>query len=77
MRSGKGHKVRQALRTLNLSRVPRSQAPIVANLAHRLNLPDLALRLLNPIVRPKDHLDKQATPRECAEYAVALIRLGA
>ncbi|MCB0366965.1 MAG: hypothetical protein H6624_02640 [Bdellovibrionaceae bacterium] len=77
MRSGKGQKVRQDLRALNLSKIPRSQAPTVANLAHRLNMPNLALRLLNPIVRPKGQSRSPANPQECAEYAVALIRLGA
>lgn len=57
--------------------VPRAFASDCAAIAIRINLPLLALRILNPIVRSLTPIHPEATPAERARYGAALIRLGA
>ena len=76
MQAGESAAVKQAISDLNLAKVHRSQAGALAELAHRLNLPQMVLRLLNPIVRNEKASLDPATPLELAEYAMALNRVG-
>jgi hypothetical protein len=58
--------------------VPRADLAPLAALARRAGLPRLALRMLNPIVRPeKGWIEDPATESEKAQYGVALIGVGA
>lgn len=47
------------------------------NLARRLNLPFLALKILHPIVRPTGRIKKIPTSKETLEYAASLTKAGA
>lgn len=67
---------RVALEKFRRRRVPREFVVDVAALARRAFCPDLALRLLNPFVRPSRKSAATATEREKAEYSASLIRVG-
>lgn len=78
IRKGEGMKVRRILNDLNLQKIPRGKIALkIANFAHRLNVPNLAVRLLAPYVRSRNRLLAPATVEECAEYCVGLLRVGA
>jgi hypothetical protein len=75
--AGKIHEVQSHLEKLEVKKVPRQEILGIANVARRAGFHRLALRLLNPIVRPKNKLAKtRATPGELVEYAIILFRLG-
>ena len=50
---------------------------IIAKLARRVNSPELAIRILHPIVRPTNRSQPKATGTEISEYAAALTYIGA
>ncbi len=77
IRQGSGRLARRELQRARKTKVPRPHVRRLAELARRAALPDLALRLLNPIVRPSAKHVVQASTEEQAEYAAALIRAGA
>ena len=77
IRRGHGAEARTALRQLISRKVPRPLLAQVAALLRRADLPWLALRLLNPIVRPTGKAAGFATEKEKAEYAAALAVIGA
>lgn len=59
------------------SKIPRELKARFANLARRTRLGQLALRVLNPIVRPTGRRVESATEEEKAEYAASLAVVGA
>src|SRR4051812_18319008 len=66
------------LREIPLKEVRRTDSARFAALATRAGVPSIALRLLNPVVRPeKGKLDAPATSQESVEYAAALQGVGA
>lgn len=78
IRAGRASEAKSRLRHAQALRVPLEERRTFANLARRLNLPTLALRVLHPIVRPTGrHLARPATEAEKLEYAGSLVRLGA
>lgn len=77
IRSGRGDQVREILNKLPRD-FPREQLAKVARLARRVNLHQLSLEYLNPIVRGNRRtLLKEATDMEKAEYAATLSFVGA
>src|SRR4051812_11485291 len=74
--AGNAKKALLELSSLRRARVPREYALRVASLARRAALPGLAVRVLNPIVRPSRRSPVTATSEETAEYAACLIRIG-
>lgn len=76
LRSARIAGVRAALARVPSHSVHRADRATVANLAWRAGLVDLAITLLNPLVRTRGRA-ASGTPREKAEYAAALIRMGA
>ncbi|HEX4925441.1 MAG TPA: hypothetical protein VFV50_15215 [Bdellovibrionales bacterium] len=77
LREGKIGPVRQSLRKVRLSEVPRHEAVRLANIARRAGLSTLSVKLLNPIVRADKNLTRRANEAERAEYAAALTQIGA
>lgn len=77
IRRGRHAHALHALQALRRKKLHRNDLAPVANLARRLNLPAMALRLLHPLVRPLGRKRREATPLEVTEYAAALIRAGA
>lgn len=75
--SGEAGQVKQQISSLNLSKVARAQAAHLAEIAHRLNLPNTVIRLLNPIIRNEKQALDPPSPKELAEYSLALNRIGA
>lgn len=78
VKRGEGITVVKELRELAGKGIHRSDALGVASLARRVNQTSLALRILNPIVRPFGRRKMgEASPEERAEYAASLIKIGA
>lgn len=65
------------LENLVACKLPRTCLAEVASLATRVSAADIAVNLLNPIVRPPPRSPVIATADEKAQYARALIRIGA
>jgi hypothetical protein len=76
VRSGESAKARRILRELRLDRLTRAEKLQAANLARRSGLPELSIKLLNRVMRPRSGAS-DASARERAEYAAALSRIGA
>jgi tetratricopeptide (TPR) repeat protein len=76
VRSGRLTEAQQALESLPLSSIPREASVLYANLARRAGLGQLALRILNPIIRSKKPRQTPATPQEKIEYAATLRQQG-
>lgn len=68
---------REALSQIKSKDIPTNELVSVAGLATRANLPKLALNLLRPLVYPAKKFIRPANQSETAEYAIALVRLGA
>ncbi len=81
VRAGHFDRVRAQLKLARARRIARGEAVAYANLARRVGLGELSLRILNPIVRPEKGGRRvsaiPATPVEKAEYAASLRNLGA
>lgn len=75
VRSGNFEEAAARLRLIG--KCDRKDAATLGNLAWRMNQPALGVKILNPIVRPKNKIQEPATQIEKAEYAEALRRLGA
>lgn len=76
IRRGKTTTARNEVQRIARGKVPRAEVAELAAFARRVALPDLALKLLYPIVRPASRTIAQPTPKEQAEYAAALVRAG-
>jgi tetratricopeptide (TPR) repeat protein len=77
IRQGRIGEVRLRLKELNLVQIPRSLALSVANVARRVGLFHLSIRILAPVIHNEKTLEKTATAKERSEYAMNLINLGA
>src|SRR3989344_5319653 len=77
IREGRNGEARKRLQLIEVKSVRRSDRRPLANLARRAQMLNLAIRLLNPVVRSEEILAAQATDAERAEYGVSLIFLGA
>src|SRR4051812_68779 len=77
MREGRGRKVAHALAHINLPRIARTARLPLANLARRVNLPTLGLKILSPVIVSKDKgFIATAGQQELAEYAALLHKIG-
>lgn len=76
LKEGRFTEAQELLTKMRLSTIPRGQICYMAGLMRRAHLPNLALRLLNPIVRPTKAILQPAEPHEIAEYAAALQKMG-
>ena len=74
---GQTAKARQELARYRLTSLTRGEKFALAAVARRAGLPYLTLRLLAPFVRPPPRHSVQASEAEKAEYAAALVRVGA
>lgn len=77
IRDGHGAQAVAELEKIGEGKVPRPHAAQVAHLAWRAGIPQLGLRLLNPIVRPREKAPVIASQLEQAEYAACLLKAGA
>lgn len=76
IKSGAHGKARSLLIHLSIADIPRKYKTKFAELSRRAQNPQLALRILNDIIRSKKMLTHPATSAEKAEYAAALLRVG-
>jgi len=76
IRAGDMRGAREAIVRVPVNQVPRHQMTKCAALARRAGAVKWGLRLLAPIVRPKNKVPFAATSSEIAEYAVLLQRNG-
>ncbi len=74
VREGEFQQVQTVFRKLNLKTILRTEGLAMADIARRVGLHTVALRILNPIVRRKT---QPASPTEQALYAEVLRKLGA
>ncbi|HUP57503.1 MAG TPA: hypothetical protein VM598_08640 [Bdellovibrionota bacterium] len=77
IKQGDSAQAKRKLRPVNRNEIDRKDLARACGVATRAGLPELAIRWLNPIVRAERKLLHPATEREKAEYAIALIRIGA
>ena len=68
---------RREVKALLQARIPAPFRGKVANLARRVDLPLLGIRVLSPLVRPSDFRKYRPTPFEIAEYGACLTFIGA
>ncbi len=76
IKSAQGQEVKAELLKLNIKKIPREKISGVANLARRLNLSNLILRLLTPLMHAPSHQRINVSDIERALYALALARIG-
>lgn len=77
IKAGLGRDVAASLRKLNYSKIPRRFVAPVAKIAYRANVPFVSIRVIAQLIRPGKNRWGGATELEIAEYAMALIRVGA
>lgn len=77
IRSAQGDSARAKLQALSIKEIDPSEHWKIAALARRVNLPELSIQILRPIVRPVKKISHEPTNEDLAEYAGALLRLGA
>ncbi len=77
IRAGRSAKARSELSRHRPHSFTRAERFELAAVARRAALPWLTLRILTPVVRPSTKKSVTATTREKAEYAAALVRVGA
>lgn len=77
IRAGQGATVRAEIVRLVKDVPPRAALAELAWISWRVGVPDIGVKLLNPVVRPKSRSPLSATDREKAEYASCLVRIGA
>lgn len=77
LRDGNVAEARRELERVIRKELPRSELPVIAQLAGRVGAPDLGLRLLGPYVRPTHRTVTIASAAEKSEYAWCLLGVGA
>ena len=77
VREGRASEAQIKLKKIRRAKLPRPLAWKAASLARRVNLDNLAVSILNPIVRPGRKHFLHATAQEKAEYAQCLTKIGA
>lgn len=75
--SGKAKEAQTALYHLKKKGISPKDLLEAATLARRAALPELALTILFPVVRPASKVKRQATDKDRVEFAASLISLGA
>ncbi len=76
IKMGDQRKVLKYFRQLNLKKIKRADAYDFAKFARRIRCFTLALKILNPYIRPKTIVHEPATPAEIIEYAASIRGLG-
>jgi hypothetical protein len=77
LKQGRIKEVQSHLEKVEPSKVPRGEALGLANVARRAGFHRLAFKILNPVARPKNKLEKiKPSAEELAEYGMILFRLG-
>jgi hypothetical protein len=74
---GEHAQVQSSLESFPPRQVPREFASKLAELAWRVSLPLVALKILHPLVYPENEFLQKASDREKTFYCAALINLGA
>lgn len=77
IRQARSDEARALLKELPIREVPEDSLWRVSALARRIGLSELSIQWLRPIVRPVKKKLKEPSDEDKAEYAAALIRLGA
>lgn len=77
VRGGQGLAVARELRALSPSAVPETALAAIANLAWRVNQPQIGLRLILPWLKKSVELRTEVDPEIRAEYAGCLLEVGA
>ncbi len=77
IKAGKAAAAVKSLKKIRAQKLSASDRETYASLARRLSLPELSIRLLHPFVRPPVASLQRASLGEKAEYAAALIYVGA
>jgi len=77
IQQGDGSKAQTKIKALFEGKIERSHAAIAAGLAWRVGLPQLGIKLLNPLVRPSSRKPVTASDAEKVEYAGCLVKIGA
>lgn len=76
IRDGKMDEAHTALLKAVEAGYPKDKARKIASLLRRVNDPEVALKVLNPIIRPTRKGAAQATEIDKIEYAASLVRVG-
>jgi len=76
IRNGQSGLVRLKLSKLKKGDIDRRDLVEFADLARRVQMPELIIRWLRPIVRPEQPVHPKASSRELATYALGLSRIG-
>lgn len=76
IRQGHSNRVLQRLKKLPLTQIPRAYRFPLADLARRISMPLLALKLMNPVMRSADTSMAPPTESEKINYATALTSMG-
>lgn len=76
IRSNKSLEARRLLAKIQPNKVLRKNQSKLASYARRLNLPNLALKILQSSVRGEDSTIQSPSDEEKAEYAISLMRMG-
>ncbi len=74
---GQHRAVKAELKRLNLRRIPRKWASILAEVAWRISSPLLTVKILHRFIHPSNSLAQAPTAREKMAYGSALANLGA
>lgn len=77
IQQAEGKKAQGLILELHTKGIPTPFLLQAASLAARASLPEISLRLLNPIVRPSSKIIREATDKDKAEYGHALVRIDA
>ncbi len=73
---GKINAAQKALSALTKMKIDRKDLQPAATLARRADLPELALRILNPVLHPSHKKPEVASDEEITEYAACLTKVG-
>jgi len=76
IRAGALAKAKDLLKTSRNRKFPSDELGKISLLARRVGMPEMALRLLSPVVRPQGRVKAQATAEHYTEYGGALIHVG-
>lgn len=77
LKRGQADQVKARLKLIKRKDVERALLAPLARIGMRVALPQFSLYLLSPLVRPGNKLATTASGREVAQYAIALVQIGA
>lgn len=77
IQSGKAHKVKKQFQKIKVKSIPRVYRQPMAEMARRLNLIELGLKIMNPLIHSDKELLQPAGAEEQITYSALLIRIGA